>query len=44
LKAHCRHYLDGKVKVGSPTWEILVQAAGGEDKIQSYCEALVGKG
>ncbi len=38
----CRQFLRGKVKEGSKRWDLLVQVAGGADKIGEYCEDLLG--
>jgi hypothetical protein len=41
LRAFCRAYLEGKVEEGSRRYRVLVEAAGGADRVTAYCTALV---
>ncbi|HYJ74393.1 MAG TPA: hypothetical protein VEV65_02290 [Kineosporiaceae bacterium] len=41
LRAFCRAYLQGEVEEGSTRYRVLVEAAGGADRVTAYCTALV---
>jgi hypothetical protein len=41
LRAACRAYLRGKLKEDSRRYRMLVDAAGGADRVRAFCQALV---